>query len=173
MSRGCLAQGIISGIIFYRPRSSKWAESIQFSAVSFTPRSGRLHCGTCVRVMRGGVTLEVAWYGWARGGAMRGLSVSHAWGASAEEIPMECGAGALVAVHPCGRQGVVTCTRMHRRYIQRRCKFQRGAQRRVIPMSALERLGRARAARERAVVRTTGKCKLIGHGGYSADASPV
>ena len=40
---------------------------------------------------------------------MRGLSVSHAWGASAEEIPMECGAGALVAVHPCGRQGAVTC----------------------------------------------------------------
>ena len=38
--------------------------------------------------------------------------VGRAWGASAEEIQMNCGrwVGALVAVHPCGRQRVVTCT---------------------------------------------------------------
>ena len=85
---------------------------------------------------------------------MRGLS------ASAPRMGHECGRNTngvwqrgtgAGAVHPCDRQGAVTCTRMHRRYIQRRCKFQRGAQRRVIPMSALERLGRARAARERVV----------------------
>ena len=47
--------------------------------------------------------------------------------------------------------------------LQRRCKFQRGAQRRVIPMSGLERLARAKAeaARERAAASlpTVEQCK--------------
>ena len=81
---------------------------------------------------------------WLAGGAMR--EPSRAWGASVEEI-MKCRrwVGALVAVHPCGRQ-----VQSHAETLQRRCKFERGAQRREIPMSALERLAQARAARERA-----------------------
>ena len=76
---------------------------------------------------------------------MRGLSVSHAWGASAEEIPMECGAGALVAVHPCGRQGAVTCRDVTETLqVSAWCTAARD------PDSALERLAQARAARERA-----------------------
>ena len=53
-------------------------------------------------------SLEVAEYVWLGAGealpAMR--EPSRAWGASAEEIQMECErwVGALVAVHPCGRQ---------------------------------------------------------------------
>ena len=56
------------------------------------------------------MSVEVAEYVWlgagVAGGAMR--EPSRAWGASAEEIQMNCGrwVGALVAVHPCGRQGV-------------------------------------------------------------------
>ena len=74
---------------------------------------------------------------WLEPSDARTESVGHGWGASAEEIQMNCGrwVGALVAVHPCGRQDVVTCTDVTETL------FERGAQPRVIPMFGPREVG--------------------------------
>ena len=96
---------------------------------------------------------------------MRGLSerVGPAWGTSAErkyEWSVEAGEKGR------GTGGSAplwqaACSHMHSdaETLQRRCKFQRGAQRRVIPMSGLERF-RSRTARAGAAA----------HGGWGSTA---